>query len=355
VILNEQRRTTRTSRIILPSPYPIGSRRIGFFLAYFLAIVTSGALCQNADTLTFLHTSDLHILYNLDECHPLIPNKHFVVRDGIDSVGRFFSSIPRQVKADAVVITGDLLDLFEGETRSHGLFANQIEQFRSLCAQCPVPLYLTLGNHDLTTYTVRDADSNVFESQTSADRARASWTRNIPCFHDGTYYIKIFRVGRTNYHFIFLDNGYSLHDGGRVIDKTQLDWLQEQVSLAGSDPIILFFHIYFSVGDINGDGIFFKENGPLNWPSEKQCSEGLLKLLNEKKNIKAMVVGHGHSNVFEGIHFPGGHTIYQIETGSVSERSMNWRLFQCTENEITISHSGSKKAEIIIRLHEKGD
>jgi 3',5'-cyclic AMP phosphodiesterase CpdA len=325
------------------------------FLAWLVTAATSVAFCQNVDTLNILHTSDLHILYNVDDCHPALAAKHQIVRGSIDSLQKFFTSVVPRMKAAAIVVTGDLLDLFEGETRSHQLLANQIEQFRWVCDQSPVPIYLTLGNHDLTKYVVRDADSTVVESQTSADRARASWIRNIPCFHDGTYYTKVFPVGKTSYHFIFLDNGYSLHDGGRVIDKTQLDWLQEQVSRAGGDPIILFFHIYFSVGDINGDGIFFKENGRLNWPSEKECSEGLLKILNEKKNIKAMVVGHGHSNVFEGIRFPSGHTIYQIETGSVTEGSMNWRLFQCTENAITVSSPGSRKSEITINVHEKGE
>jgi 3',5'-cyclic AMP phosphodiesterase CpdA len=326
-----------------------------FLAACFLVIATSGAFSQNIDTLSILHTSDLHILYNMDACHPSLLSKHHVGRGSVDSLERFFSSIPQQAKADAVIVTGDLLDVFEGETKSHGLLANQIEQFRFICSQCPVPLYLTLGNHDLTTYTVHDVDASVVESQASADRARASWIRNIACFHDGTYYTKFFRVGRTNYHFIFLDNGYSLHDGGRVVDKTQLDWLQEQVSRAGSDPIVLFFHIYFAVGDINGDGILFKENGPLNWPSEKQCSEGLLKVLNEHRNIKAMVVGHGHSNVFEGIRFPGGHKIYQVETGSVSEGSLNWRLFQFTETNILVSHPGTRKSEIVIELNQKGE
>lgn len=333
----------------------IRSFSVAVFAALLVAIAASGAYSQTGDTLNILHTSDLHIVYNLDECHPVLAGKHFVVRGSIDSLKGFFDSIPRQVKADAVVITGDVLDVFEGETKSHQLLGNQIEQFRPLYDQCPVPLYLTLGNHDLTKYTVHDADSSVVESQTSAERARASWIRIIPCFHDGTYYTKGFQVRKTKYHFIFLDNGYSLHDGGRVIDKVQLDWLQEQVSNAGNEPIVLFFHIYFSVGDINGDGISFKEKGPLDWPSAKQCSEGLLKILNENRNIKAMVVGHGHSNVFEGIRFPGGHTIYQIETGSVSEGSLNWRLFQCTENGISVSRPGSRKAEIVIDLNEKGE
>jgi UDP-2,3-diacylglucosamine pyrophosphatase LpxH len=324
-------------------------------LAFVVTIAASRAVSQYADTLSILHTSDLHIVYDIDECHPALVAKHSIAKGSVDSLERFFNSIPRQMKADGVVITGDILDFYEGETKSHKLLANQIEQFRSLFDKCPVPLYLTLGNHDITQYVIRDHDSSVVESQTSAERARASWIRNIPCFHDGSYYAKVFRVGRVNYHCIFLDNGYSLHDGWRVIDKVQLDWFQEQVAKAGNEPIILFLHIYFSVGDINGDGIFFKEKGPLNWPSEKQCSEGFLRILNEKKNIKAMVVGHGHSNVFEGIHFPGGHTIYQIETGSVTEGFTNWRLFQCTEKGIVVSRPGSRKTELTIDLHEKGE
>ena len=326
------------------------NRRIVLFAAFCTAAVASAGFCQSTDTLNILHTSDIHIVYDLGECHPILARKHNLVRGGMDSLERFFASTLTQMKADAVVITGDLLDMFEGETKSHELLANQIAQFRALTDKSPVPLYLTLGNHDLTKYTVHDADSSVVESQTSADRARASWIRNIPCFHDGTYYAKLVLIGKTNYHFIFLDNGYSLHDGGRVIDKTQLDWLQEQVSDAGNQPIVLFFHIYFSLGDINEDGISFKEKGPLDWPSAKQCSEGLLKILNENRNIKAMVVGHGHSDVFEGIRFPGGHTIYQIETGSVTEGSMNWRLLQFTEDGIVVSHQGSRKAELKIDL-----
>jgi len=328
--------------------------KIAFSLTLFTVLIAYGARGQAVDTLNVLHTSDLHLLYNQDECHPLLPVRHFVVRSGLDSLTEFFRSVPRQVKADAVVITGDVLDMYEGETKSHKLLANQIEQLRTVNDQCPVPLYLTLGNHDLTKYVVHDTDSTIVESQTSADRARASWIRNIPCFHDGTYYSRIFRVGRTNYHFIFLDNGYSLHDEGRVIDKVQFDWLKELLSSAGREPVILFFHIYFSVGDINGDGICFKEHGLLDWPTAKQCSDGLLKLVNENPNIKAMVVGHGHSNIFEGIRFPAGQTVYQIETGSVAEGSLNWRLFQFTENRILVTHQGSEQAEITIDLNEKG-
>jgi 3',5'-cyclic AMP phosphodiesterase CpdA len=326
-----------------------------FGLLCLTAILTLRAFCQNPDTLTILHTSDPHILYNVDEFNPVIAEVHKVHRYSADSLSLFFRTVPKLVRADAVVITGDLIDIFEGETKSNGFFASEIGQFRYLYDECPVPLYLTLGNHDVTSYSVNDAKHAIVESQTCAERARASWIRNIPCFYNGTYYARTFPVGHTKYHFIFLDNGYSLHDGGRVIDKVQYDWLKEQVSEAGDEPVVLFFHIYFSVGDVNGDGIYFKQNGPVDWPTEKQCSEGLLKIVNEHGNIKAMVVGHGHSDIYEPIHFPGGHTVYQIETGSVTEDHSGWRLFQFTENGIVVSRQGSRTAEIKIDLHAKGE
>jgi hypothetical protein len=321
-------------------------------LVCFTLIFTLSVFCQRVDTLNILHTSDIHTLFKVDEFNPVIADVHRHNSTNTDSVRLFFQTVPKQMKADAVVITGDLVDIYEGESTSHTMLSAQIEQFKALVDRCPVPLYLTLGNHDITSYSVNSVEHKIVESQTCADRARASWIRNIPCFSNGTYYAKEFTVGRTKYHLIFLDNGYSLHDGGRVIDKTQFDWLKEQVAIAGSEPIILFFHIYFSVGDLNGDGIFFKENGPMDWPTAKQCSEGLLKLVNENKNIKAMVVGHGHTDIFEGIRFPSGHKVYQIETGSVSEGASDWRLFQLTQNSIVVHHPGTMKVEIKIDLNE---
>jgi 3',5'-cyclic AMP phosphodiesterase CpdA len=323
-----------------------------FGLLCFTTIFTLSVFSQNVDTLNILHTSDIHTLFNVDEFNPVLANVHRHNSTNTDSVRLFFQVVPKRMRADAIVITGDLVDIYEGESTSSRMLSSQIEQFRALVDRCPVPLYLTLGNHDITSYSVNSVEHKIVESQTCADRARASWIRNIPCFSNGTYYAKAFPVGHTKYHLIFLDNGYSLHDGGRVIDKTQFDWLKEQVSNVGSEPVVLFFHIYFSVGDLNGDGITFKENGPMDWPTEKQCSDGLLKLVNENKNIKAMVVGHGHSNIFEGIRFPSGHKVYQIETGSVSEGASNWRLFQFTQNSIVVSHSGTRKAEIKIDLNE---
>ncbi|MGB2866948.1 MAG: metallophosphoesterase [Bacteroidota bacterium] len=323
-------------------------------------LACSSVFGQSTDTLKVIHTSDCHLIFNLDEVDPAITRaRKFnhtdddslpAVSDHNDSLELFLTTIPRQVGANAVVVTGDLIEFFEAQTVHNTLVSGQVEQFRTVYDKSPVPVYLTLGNHCITTYTVREKDSTLATSQRHAGKARAAWIRNIPCFYNGTYYEKVFSVGKTKYHFVFLDNGYESLGDGQKVDKTQCDWLSERMELAGNDPVVLLFHIYYAVGDMNGDGISFKERGPVNWPTAKECSTGLLKIINEHKNIRALVVGHGHSDVYEKIRFPGGSDVYQIETGSVYNGLNNWRMFRMTENSIIVSKVGGEGTALSIDL-----
>ena len=254
-----------------------------------------------------------------------------------------------------MVITGDLLACYEGETPSGEMLAFQIEQFRPLYDRCPVPLLLALGNHDISSYRAAPGDSGIITSQTAAVRARAAWVRTIPCFADGTYYERILTAARTRYHCVFLDDGYSLHDGGRRLDKVQLDWLADRLERAGDEPVIIFHHIYFPLGDVNGDGVAFDRRKPAVWPGVKDCAEGFLQLLNRHRNVRALIVGHGHENVFERIRFPAGHSIWQVETGSVTEGSENWRLLTLTGDSILVLKPGSHQREISISVRDTSE
>ncbi len=309
---------------------------------------------QSPDTVTLLHTSDTHLVFEPAAYRPFLAAYFTAGRRSTDSLERFFQTVPRAVSADAVVITGDILAGFEGETPSGEMRAQQVEQFWPLVDRCPVPLFLTLGNHDISSYTALRPDSGVVNTQTEVGRARASWIRNIPCFADGTWYEHLFVAGGTRYHCLFLDDGYSLHDGGRRLEKTQVDWLNDRLNRAGTDPVIVFHHIYFPIGDVNGDGVVFDARKPVDWPSEKDCAEGFLRALNEHPNVRALIVGHGHENVFEKIHFPAGHSIWQVETGSATESADNWRLLRLTRDSILISAPGSRHTQVSIDIHEKG-
>ncbi len=69
--------------------------------------------------------------------------------------------------ADAVIVTGNLIDYYEAavDKPDGEMVGNQVEQFKSLYDLCPVPLHLTLGNHDITTYWINEKDSSNMQTQ----------------------------------------------------------------------------------------------------------------------------------------------------------------------------------------------
>jgi len=319
------------------------------FLFTLLFLVYSNIYSQN-DTLKVLHTSDIHTVYNLEKCSPVFYNlrEHFIGNS--DSLKIFFNNIPLKTNTDIVVITGDLIDFFEADINGNKI-ANQVEQFGKVIKTCPVPLYLTLGNHDLTSYWINKKDSSKIQTQVYADMARAEFIRNISCFNTGVYYKKEYQIGKTKFHFFFLDNGSSIPED--IIEQSQLVWFKAELDKIGNDPVVIFQHRYFIVGDINGDGIYFKKNKPTDWPSKEKCSKGFLKVLNEHENIKAIFLGHGHKNTWEGIKFPNGHTIYQIETSTLYRKNSNWRLIKFLEDKIIVNKVGEDEVEIEIKNNNK--
>ena len=315
-------------------------------------IIKSNLYAQQADTYKLLITSDPHTTFQLNQCNPLLYQLRKRHEGNTDHLIKFFRTIPKKTAADAVVITGDMIDFFEADISSNSTqkMANQVQQFAAISMYCPLPLYMVIGNHDIISYWVSLEDSTKRETEIYADRARASWIKYNQCFRNGTYYHEINKVGDTKYHLFFLDNGYSLHDGAKILDKTQLDWLEAELAKTTSEPVLIFMHRYYSIGDINGDGIYFKKNKPVDWPTEKECSGGLLKIINENSNIKAMFVGHQHNNVWEPIRFPAGHTVYQIMTSTLYKSPNNWRLISFTENNLIVAKPGSMDNEIIIPI-----
>ena len=119
----------------------------------------------------------------------------------------FLESAKAKLNADLIVITGDLIDIYEGETPYGSLLADQIDYFKMIVQKSPTPLLLTLGNHDITTY-YSGLNPAQDDHQFHAQRARADWITNLSCFRQGTYYSRPVRVGNTTYRFIFGDNSY---------------------------------------------------------------------------------------------------------------------------------------------------
>jgi 3',5'-cyclic AMP phosphodiesterase CpdA len=316
-----------------------------FSLFLNLTIFLTSTPAQN-DTLTVMQLSDIHIC-NLNTYHPEFVKLRQHYGKGMDSFTAFIEHKPKELEADAVIITGDLIDYYEAETADGNMLATQIEQFVPLYTNSTVPMYFTLGNHDITTYWINDSLEKE-QSQLDAHKARAAWIRNVSCFRDGTYYLRSFQINETTYRFLFLDNGYSLGNGS-YLDKTQLDWLDGQVKQYPDDPVVIFMHKYLPVADLNEDSVVFTNN-PTLILNEQTCSRGFLRILNENANIKALFCGHGHKNVSEWLVFPGGHKIVQTETGGFANDITNWRLLNFTHDQIIIDSTGTRKREYVVEI-----
>lgn len=293
---------------------------------------------KQAPALTLIHVSDTHVC-KLDGLDSRFIEKRRHFGKGQEILKRFLNSVPRKAKADAVVITGDLVDFFEAQASNGAMQSGQIESFAKLVRSSPVPLWLTTGNHDLSSYWFEGID--FLNGRHNAQMARSAWIRKIPSFENGTWYSVVRRVGTTTYRLIFLENGYQ--EGrvpGDLVDKTQLAWLNWQLARGKADTNILFMHIPLPVADTNGDGIRFNEP-PAGWPFQDTYQNGLMKALNENPSIAAVIVGHQHRNVIEEMPFPAGHRIAQIQTGNLQMDPASWRMVRLTEDEISVSAPGS--------------
>ncbi len=321
--------------------------KLGIYLISLCLCTIPTVSAEDNGVYSVVQISDAH-LCDLQGYDPGFAASRQSLGHGFSPLKDFLETIGRKTDARAVVITGDLADYYEAETIAGPFRASRIEPWLELVRSCPVDLFLTLGNHDITTYWYEERENAVRSFQYRAHQARAAWIRNLPCFHDGTYYAHTIAAGATRYRLLFLDNGYAL-GGGDLIDPIQLDWLNHELQLAGNEPVVVFMHRYLGVADLNGDGNAFAKKPGLKI-NKAACSRGLLKAFNDHRNVKALFVGHGHKNVSEWIPFPAGHRILQTETAAFAQSPQNWRLLRFTEDEILVCAPGETSVELRCRI-----
>ena len=318
-------------------------------LCFLICFASNVVFSAAPDTLNVLQLTDIHFC-NLTGYDSVFAASREHYGNVTPSLTTFFKTVPWTTKTNAVVITGDLIDYFSAETIRGNMLATQIEQFTELLPLCPVPLYLTLGNHDITCYWVDDENEKK-SFQINSDRSRATWSRNVSCFANGTYYSKTLDVGNTSYVLLFLDNGYSLKNNA-VIEQTQLDWVNYQLKMADGKPVVIFMHKYLPIPDYNGDDLRFTKR-PRIIIDEDVCNEyNFIQTLNNNPNIMALIVGHGHKNVWEYLPFPAGHKILQVETAAFGKNADNWRLLSFTEKNLVISKTGTTLQEHVLNVPE---
>jgi len=304
----------------------------GKFL-FLITIFTSGIAVAQYDTLSFIHITDLHVIFSQQTYPPQFIESRKNLRQYDQAENRlreFFLTVPLKTKSDMVVATGDLVDFYDINTDSDRRLGIQVEQFAHLLEEYNTPVLLTLGNHDIFSYYWQD--DKLTHTQNAAGKSRAAWSRNLPVFRDGTYYSRLFTVGKTNYHFLFLDNSFYRFlptDTTSVpyMDKSQLYWLNEQLSEAGTDPVIIFMN--FPCRDYAG---------PEN-------TGDLFKVLTGNPAVKLIFAGHFHKNSVTQYN----ETI-QVQTGSLAIGAENWRLIKLTEDQIMISTAGVTKPELSVAV-----
>lgn len=310
------------------------------FTLIFLLIPLFVFAKNKSDTLKFVHLTDIHLILN-----PISYDSNFVQRrynhfwDDKEPFVNFLHTNSALKESDFLVISGDMIDFYEAESSEGGLLGNQIELFQRLMdKEYNSHLYLTLGNHDITSYPKGRYHQN------NAHIARTTWTKNSPSFRNGTYYSVQYQVGETTYRLIFLDNAYfsvktEKEQASFIIDRPQLDWLKEQLNESPDDKEIIFMHMPLPILKE------MREDSSLDYAeyTQRTRTEEFLNILKNTENasIQLIIAGHEHKSEESNFDFSEDFKLKQIKTGAFGNSVDNWRLFQLTESEIIVSTPGT--------------
>ena len=306
---------------------------------FFLCLLTSGTVLAQKDTLSFLHITDMHTMFNLESYDSEIVHHREYTRDYINANSffkQFMQTVPDRTNSDMVIATGDMIDFFDAKTPGGKTLEYQVEQFAQYLENFQIPIYLTIGNHDIFSYDW--GNNRVIPNQNQTGRARATWIRNFDCFRNGTHYSQIHQVGETTYRLIFLDNGFYRFrkDENMVnpyIDKPQLHWLRAELNASDDDIEIILMHIPFT------------EKSALPESANELYAE-----LAQNPSVKLIFAGHYHKGAVMRFPVEADNEIVQVGTDALVKGPENWRLVRLTENNILVSVLGEYSNEVVIDI-----
>lgn len=326
---------------------------VSILILGFAGNLTSSALpSADSDTLTFIHLTDIHFC-NLTGYHPAFVQKRQHFGNAVATFPELLKNVPAKVNADMVIITGDNIDYYEAETEKGEMLDTQIEQYARLLDNSKVPVYLTLGNHDIASYRITPGPWTG-SNQIEAEKARATWMRNVPCFKDGTYYSHIFRIDTVTFRFIFLDNGYysteEISDGelNFTIDQYQLRWLDAQLKASPSDVELIFMHIPLPNAKQTDEKMLTEQTSLY---SSKTDLFNLFSVLEKNSSTSLIFGGHNHINFINRYTMPDGDILTQVRTGALGNDKVNWRVIKVTKDKVLISRPGSTETEYTVQLN----
>lgn len=275
-----------------------------------IALVSLGWTAEPA--IDFIQVTDTHVV-DLAGVHPALvkAREHFVGTGA--AFGRFLDRLPVSPRPAFLLHTGDMEDAFCFDRVCRG-----VEHFRPLLGRSPVPVYLTLGNHDIQAYRHEEGNPRLIADYSVAPRARKEWIRAASCFRKGTYYSFSRQAGKTAYVFLVLDNGDRRLAQDSAFSAAQLAWLKKQVIANRAAPVILVMHV------------------PLG---EDAYSAEIKGALAGAGRIALAIAGHRHSNGIERI-TAGDRGFPQVRTAAFGYGENNWRRFRLLEGRVEVGVAG---------------
>jgi predicted MPP superfamily phosphohydrolase len=300
--------------------------RLASALFFLLTVLAAGQ--TGTPRVEFLHLTDTHVVDLGEVAAPLAAaRKHFAPAGA--ELAKFLAGSSRPPGSEFVLITGDLVDGFSFVAGDGGEVYGQIDAFQRAIRPSPVPIFLLLGNHDLSHYGL-SAAAKPAADQSVAGEARAAWTAAAPCFRTGTYYAIEKQVGETRYVILMLDNGYAAAgakdaSGFRPAHE-QLYWIRRQLESHPQAAIVLALHV------------------PLGADAGSQAIKGALA---GAGNIALILGGHNHRDQIDEVPL-GGSAAVQVRTAAFGYGVNNWRRICLHPDRIEVFATG--KLETVEKL-----
>jgi predicted MPP superfamily phosphohydrolase len=307
---------------------------IRWHLAVLIMLLLAGSGVQaQDDTLKIVHITDLHVIFDWPLYQEDLARNRAIRDKEAASFREFLQTVPEQAEADMIIATGDLLDSYEAESHDGTMLDSAVAKFASVVNKSSIPIYLTLGNHDLVSYSWGNDSRQVH--QNNAGQSRAEWIRNAPCFQNGIYYNQIHHIGNTTYNLIYLDNSYVKFSAEEnisipTIDKAQLHWLKARLQESSDDVEIILMHLPFMLNK-----------------SQPDFSE-LYNVLSTHPTARLILAGHQHKNRVAEVSTDNETSVIQVQTADLMRNTNNWRLISLTEKNILVSSPGDTETELVI-------
>jgi len=195
-----------------------------------------------AQSVEFVHITDTHVMQR-EGIHPALVPLRLPNVLSAPQLEKFLTE--RRPHAPAFFLhTGDILEAFRYDGESGPAVNGQIERFQSIQKLSPAPVYLALGNRDVSWYRQAAGKQVVVRDAAIAAEARAAWRGAFECFRDGTWYSFEKRAGSATYLFAVLDNGVTTDP---EFVRAQLAWLRKL--LVGARPTALVLAMHIPLGD----------------------------------------------------------------------------------------------------------